>query len=99
MGGKILSLKITNIMLALVLLIIPVIALGENGSSENTTIEAESSAVVTSGKNGNGPGLRTIVSIDAEDAYLPSILSIFDKVFTRVGNNFLLSYSPRDINI
>ncbi len=76
MGGKIHSLKTTNIILVLVLLMIPVIAFSEDGQTENTTIEAESSAVVESEQASLDPGLRTIVSIDAEDAYLPSVLSI-----------------------
>ena len=78
MGGRILSLKITNIMLILALLMIPVITFGQGGSAENASSDATvgESANDAGGISSRGPGLRTIVSIDAEDAYLPSVLSI-----------------------
>ncbi len=67
MGGTLQGPKLLSVALILTLVAIPCIAaqqMGNRGGSESTEITT------------TAPGLRTIVSIDAEDAYLPSVLSI-----------------------
>jgi len=67
MGGTLQGPRFLSASLALLFVAIPCIAVQENapetGTKMNTITET-------------APGLRTVVSIDAEDAYLPSVLSI-----------------------
>ena len=67
MGGMILGPRIYKITLILAILAIPLFAAAQN-TAPNEVEVADFTPVE--------PGLRTIVSIDAEDAYLPSVLSI-----------------------
>lgn len=67
MGGTLQGPKLISVALILALVAIPCIAaqqMGDRGGMRMTAISE------------TAPGLRTIVSIDAEDAYLPSVLSI-----------------------
>jgi len=67
MGGTLQGPKLISATLVLLFVAIPCIAAPEsapaNGAKTTSTTETT-------------PGLRTVVSIDAEDAYLPSVLSI-----------------------
>ena len=60
MGGMILGSKFLSIVLLLAIVAIPCLGISAEAQQEEPT----------------DPGLLTIVSIDAEDAYLPSVLSI-----------------------
>jgi len=67
MGGTLQGPRIISATLALLFVAIPCIAAAEAGQPAGTDQKATTESV---------PGLRTVVSIDAEDAYLPSVLSI-----------------------
>jgi len=67
MGGTLQGPKLLSAALILAIVAIPCIAAQEMGAGSGTKM----TAITTT-----APGLRTIVSIDAEDAYLPSVLSI-----------------------
>ena len=68
MGGTLRGPR-TLLILAFLLAAIPYIAAQDIGSEEGGSDKVESIAETA-------PGLRTVVSIDAEDTYLPSVLSI-----------------------
>ncbi len=68
MGGTLQGPKFISATLALLFVAMPCIAAQETAPATTGT-ELKATAETT-------PGLRTVVSIDAEDAYLPSVLSI-----------------------
>jgi type II secretory pathway component GspD/PulD (secretin) len=67
MGGTLQGPKIISAAIALFFVAIPCIAAQETAPEGGTKMNAITETA---------PGLRTVVSIDAEDAYLPSVLSI-----------------------
>ncbi len=67
MGGTLQGPKLLSATLAILFVAIPCIA-----AQETTPSAGQSSNAMTE----TAPGLRTVVSIDAEDAYLPVVLSI-----------------------
>jgi len=67
MGGTLQGPKLLSATLVLLLVAIPCIAAPNAAPTNGTKMNAMTDAA---------PGLRTVVSIDAEDAYLPSVLSI-----------------------
>jgi len=68
MGGKFRGLRTVTALLALILAVSP---LGTGMAQETGGGGTQMKAIAET-----APGLRTVISIDAEDAYLPSILSI-----------------------
>jgi len=74
MGGMIQGPKFLKLFFILAIIAIPCFAVAQPAN------EAEEKAIAPTGELSEiaplAPGLRTIVSIDAEDAYLPTVLSI-----------------------
>lgn len=70
MGGMILGPRILTVTLILAIAAIPFVAAAQNTPEQDSGIMEVSPS---------DPGLRTVVSIDAEDAYLPTVLSMLAK--------------------